>query len=82
MSSSSKAELPLSRELAIRRILGHMSTTDVSVSPVGYPSREVYMVRKEKGENIGSDFFTIGAMGHTFAIAFGVAMNFSSGRVF
>jgi aflatoxin B1 aldehyde reductase len=81
-SPSSASDLPLSRELAIRCLLGQIQNTDVSVSSVGYASRELYMIRKENGESIGRNFFSIGAMGHTFALAFGIAMGFSLGRVF
>ncbi|KAI9771598.1 MAG: hypothetical protein M1840_001813 [Geoglossum simile] len=73
---------PLSRELAIRCLLGHIKHTDVIVSSLGGNSRELYMIRKESGETIGRNFFCIGAMGHTFALAYGIAMGFSSGRVF
>jgi len=40
------------------------------------------MIRKESGEAIGRDFFCIGAMGHTFALAYGITMGSSSRRVF
>ena len=73
---------PLSRELAIRCLLDEIQHADVSVSSVGGNSRELYMIRKERGETPGRNFFSIGAMGHTFAIAYGVATGFSSGRVF
>ena len=79
---SSASELPLSRELTIRCLLGQMRDTDISVSSVGGNSRELYMIRKERGETIGRNFYSIGAMGHTFALAYGVKMGFSSGRVF
>lgn len=79
---SSTSDLPLSRELAIRCLLGHIKTTDVSVSSLGGNSRELYMIRKERGEALGRNFFCIGAMGHTFGLAYGIAMGFSSGRVF
>ena len=79
---SSTSHRPLSRELAIRCLLGEIQPTDVSISSVGGNSRELYMILKETGKSLGHNFFSIGAMGHTFAIAFGVAMGFSSGRVF
>ena len=80
--TSPASSLPLSREFAIRCLLGEIQHTDVSVSSVGGNSRELYMIRKERGESIGRNFFSIGAMGHTFAIAYGVATGFNSGRVF
>ena len=79
---SSTSYLPLSREFAIRCLIEEMRDSDVSVSSTGYSSREVYMIRKERGDSIRRNFFSIGAMGHTYAIAYGVAMGYSSGRVF
>ena len=71
---SSASDLPLSRELAVRCLLGQMKDTDVPVSAVGFTSREVYMIRKENGQPIGRNLFSIGAMGHTFTLAYGVTM--------
>jgi phosphonopyruvate decarboxylase len=79
---TSASVLPLSRELAIRCLLGNIKNTDVVVSSLGGNSRELYMIRKESGEAIGRDFFCIGAMGHTFALAYGITMGSSSRRVF
>ncbi len=76
------SDLHLSRELAIRHVLGYIQPTDVSVSSLGGNSRELYMIRREKGESISRNFFCIGGMGHSFALSHGVAMGFSSGRVF
>ncbi|GJN76926.1 hypothetical protein PLIIFM63780_000414 [Purpureocillium lilacinum] len=56
--------------------------TDVSVSSLGGTSRELYMVRKEKGEPLSSNFFCLGAMGHSFAVANGIRLRPSSGKVF
>lgn len=80
--TSSLEGLPLSRELAIRCILRHVKPTDITVSSLGGNSREVYMVFKESGVAMGRNFFCIGAMGHTSALACGIAMGFSLGRVF
>jgi phosphonopyruvate decarboxylase len=79
---TSASVLPLSRELAIRCLLGNIKNSDVVVSSLGGNSRELYMIRKENGEAIGRDFFCIGAMGHTFALAYGITMGSSSRRVF
>ncbi|KAJ6446938.1 phosphonopyruvate decarboxylase [Purpureocillium lavendulum] len=72
----------LSRELVVRGVLAHMAEADVSVSSLGGTSRELYMVRREKGEAISSNFFCLGAMGHSFAVANGIRLRPSSGRVF
>ena len=61
-------------DLAIRCLLGDMQRNDVSVSSVCGNSRE-------RGESIGRNFFSIGAIGYTSAIAYGVATGFTSGRV-
>lgn len=79
---TSNSDLQLSRELVVRRVLAHMTETDVSVSSLGGTSRELYMVRKEKGEPLSSNFFCLGAMGHSFAVANGIRLRPSSGKVF
>ncbi|OTB00684.1 hypothetical protein M426DRAFT_26289 [Hypoxylon sp. CI-4A] len=79
---SADAELPLSREHAIRVLLKQFYPNDVSVSSVGGNSREIYMVRKENGEDLSRSFLSIGAMGHTYPLAFGVQIGHPSGRVF
>ena len=75
-------DLPLTRELAIRRSVSHIKSTDTSVSSLGGNSRELYMILKEKNQSLGKNFFLIGAMGHAFALAHGVAMGFRSGKTF
>ncbi|KAJ5294440.1 hypothetical protein PENANT_c006G08393 [Penicillium antarcticum] len=80
--SSAPSQLPLSREGAIRGLIGQMAKGDVSVSSLGGNSREFYMIRKTMKESIARNFFCIGAMGHVYALSVGVSMGFSSGRVF
>ncbi|KAL8704393.1 MAG: hypothetical protein Q9201_002462 [Fulgogasparrea decipioides] len=79
---SSGPDLPLSRELAIRCVHRHIKSTDLSVSSLGGNSRELYMILKENGDALGRNFFCIGGMGHAFGLAHGIAMGFSSGRMF
>jgi phosphonopyruvate decarboxylase len=74
--------LPLAREGAIRCVLGQITPSDASISSLGGNSRELYMIRKMAKDSIARNFFCIGAMGHAYALAFGVAMKFTSGRVF
>src|SRR5690606_22516214 len=47
---------------------------DVVVSTTGMASRELYEYRVARGDGQGNDFLTVGAMGHTASIAFGLAM--------
>ncbi len=57
------------------------SKDDVTVSSVGGNSREIYMIRKENNEDLSRNFLSIGAMGHTYPLAFGVQIGHPSGRV-
>ena len=79
---SAETELPLSREHAIRCILKQLYKDDVTVSSVGGNSREIYMVRKENGQDLSRNFLSIGAMGHTYPLAYGVQIGHQAGRVF
>lgn len=79
---SAEGALPLSREQAIRSILKQHFERDVAVSSVGGNSREIYMIRKENGEDLSRNFLSIGAMGHTYPLAYGVQIGHPSGRVF
>ncbi|KAJ5564412.1 hypothetical protein N7513_000654 [Penicillium frequentans] len=78
---SAEGELPLSRENAIRYVLKQLYPTDVTVSSVGGNSREIYMIQKETGEDLSRNFLSIGAMGHTYPLAYGVQIGHSLGRV-
>ncbi|GAM42911.1 hypothetical protein EIK77_004188 [Talaromyces pinophilus] len=78
---SAGADLPLSREYAIRCVLKRLYEKDVTVSSVGGNSREIYMIRKENGEDLSRSFLSIGAMGHTYPLAYGVQLGHPSGRV-
>ncbi|KAI0133718.1 putative phosphonopyruvate decarboxylase [Xylariales sp. AK1849] len=80
LSPTSQEDLSLSRESTIRHVLQHIKDNDVSVSSLGGNSRELYMIRKEKGESIGRNFFCIGGMGHAFALAHGIALGYPSSR--
>ena len=79
---SAEADLPMSREHAIRCVLKRLYKDDVTVSSVGGNSREIYMIRKENGEDLSRNFLSIGAMGHTYPLAYGVQIGHPSGRVF
>ena len=78
---SAEGDLPLSREHAIRCVLKQLYKNDVTVSSVGGNSREIYMIRKENGEDLSRNFLSIGAMGHTYPLAYGVQIGHPSGRV-
>ena len=45
------------------------------ISSVGYNSRELYQIRKEKIFKNGKDFLVVGGMGHTLSIALSYSLN-------
>lgn len=65
-------EFRLPREEALKVILGMLGPQDLVVSTTGKTSREVFETRQLRSQET-TDFLTVGAMGHTSSIAFGVA---------
>lgn len=64
---------PLTREQALELVLDALGPDDLVVSTTGKESREVFELREARGEGHGRDFLTVGGMGHTSSIAFGLA---------
>jgi phosphonopyruvate decarboxylase len=58
-----------------------VAKSDVIVSTTGKISRELFEIRESHGQSHKFDFLTVGAMGHSSAIALGVAMNKPNLRV-
>lgn len=57
-------------------IIEHIATvsdTDVVVSTTGKASRELFEIRERRGQTHGSDFLTVGSMGHSSSIALSIA---------
>jgi phosphonopyruvate decarboxylase len=77
----STPEFELTREAAIKAVLGAASKDDVVVGTTGMPSREIFEHRKHTGQGHAQDFLTVGAMGHASQIALGIAMNRPEKRV-
>ena len=82
-----KSDDALSREDALETILasggGDMpGGNDVYVCTTGKLSREVFEIRERKDEGHGSDFLTVGSMGHSLMIAYGIALSKPDRRVF
>ena len=65
---------PLSREEALEAILDCLDEDDLVVSTTGKTSREVFEIRERRGQGHANDFLTVGGMGHTSSIAFGMAV--------
>lgn len=74
-------DFPMNREGAVKCVIDLLAADNAVVSTTGKTSREVYEYRAARGDGHGSDFLTVGAMGHTASIAMGVARNQPSRRV-
>ncbi len=61
------------REEIIRHIAA-VSGTDPIVSTTGKASRELFEIRQANGQGHGTDFLTVGSMGHSSSIALGIAL--------
>ena len=73
---------PLSREEALKLVVGHLHKDDVIVSTTGKLSRELFELRETRHEGHGHDFLTVGSMGHSSSIALGIALEKPERRVF
>lgn len=62
------------REELINTIL-EVAGEDIIVSTTGKTSREVFEIRENKQQSHQHDFLTVGSMGHSSAIALGIALN-------
>ena len=64
----------LLREEALEIITEHLTENDIIVSTTGKTSRELFEIRERKNQNHSCDFLTVGSMGHTSSIAFGISL--------
>ena len=65
---------PLSREEALEALLGCLRRDELVVSTTGKTSREVFEIRERRSQDHSGDFLTVGGMGHTSSIAYGMSM--------
>ncbi|TIH13358.1 phosphonopyruvate decarboxylase [Marinifilum sp. JC120] len=65
----------LSRQRAIECLVNAQNADNVIVSTTGMASRELFHIRKDNNISHGTDFLTVGGMGHASSIALGVAAN-------
>lgn len=65
----------LSREDALKAVIGELCPEDVVVSTTGKLSRELFEYRESLGQGHGRDFLTVGSMGHSSSIALGIALD-------
>lgn len=73
---------PLSREKALKIVVDHLGYDDIVVSTTGKLSRELYEYRETKALGHERDFLTVGSMGYSSSIAFGIAMANSRHNVY
>lgn len=73
--SKLNSENPMYREDVIEHLLEHLPEDTIFVASTGRATRELYYLRKSRGESHGNDFLNIGAMGHTSSIAVGIALS-------
>jgi len=73
MKAAAAPGYPMTREEAIKEIIGAMGEADRVVSTTGMASREIYELREAAGQGHGKDFLTVGSMGHAVMIAAGLA---------
>ncbi|MDR2927944.1 MAG: phosphonopyruvate decarboxylase [Cytophagaceae bacterium] len=64
----------MTREEAIEIILASIPDNVKVVATTGKASREVFEIRERSGNDHASDFLTVGSMGHSSMIAFGMAI--------
>jgi phosphonopyruvate decarboxylase len=64
----------LTREEALKIILKMLDDEEFIVSTTGKTSREIFELREAGGQGHANDFLTVGSMGHTASIAFGMTL--------
>ncbi|MCH5165431.1 MAG: phosphonopyruvate decarboxylase [Clostridiales bacterium] len=68
------SEYALTREDALKEIISRLTQDDVIVSTTGKTSREIFEIREDNKQGHSNDFLTVGSMGHTASIAYGIAI--------
>lgn len=69
------------REELLAALLQSIGADDIVVSTTGKCSREVFELRDSQGQSHARDLLVVGGMGHASSIAFGIAQNLASHRV-
>ena len=81
VSSDSYNSPVLGREEAIERVVDNSHPNDVFVASTGMIGRELFEIRKRRGQTHATDFLTVGGMGHASQIACGIASALPDRRV-
>lgn len=82
LQNQTLSSLPLSREEAIKIVVDKLREDDIVVSTTGMISRELFEYREARLQGHGTDFLTVGSMGHASQIALGIALQKPERRVF
>lgn len=69
------SQYTLTRECALENIIKSLNDNDFIVSTTGKTSREIFEIREKNNQGHSNDFLTVGSMGHTASIAFGMSLN-------
>ena len=69
-----QSDYTMTREDALESIISCLGKDDMIVSTTGKTSREIFEIREKRGESHENDFLTVGSMGHTASIAYGMAL--------
>lgn len=75
-------DYPLSREEALTLLVKAVDSDSMIVSTTGKLSRELFELRETLGQGHGNDFLTVGSMGHSSSIAFGIALEKPERKIF
>ena len=70
-----KNNYTLTREESLDTIIKKLNDDDFIVSTTGKTSREIFEIREKNNQGHSNDFLTVGSMGHTASIAFGLCLN-------
>ena len=82
LRTKQETHFPLIREEAIKLVVSLLDKDDIIVSTTGKTSRELFEFRKAAGHGHHQDFLTVGSMGHSSAIALGIALQKPNQRVY
>jgi len=73
-SKTNSCEFTLTREESLKAIISKLNNNDFVVSTTGKTSREIFEIREQNKQTHENDFLTVGSMGHTASIAFGMSI--------
>jgi len=77
-----KNDNTLSREKIVEAVTAAAGERDIFVSTTGKLSRELFEIRERRAQGHQYDFLTVGSMGHSIMIAYGIAREKKNRRVY